>query len=178
TYTVTNTSAATTDPVTVTSVLDDDLGDRQSVAEGKTAGQGYSFSVTTTAHNQNAGTSFTNHVTATAHDDETDTATATAQATITYTDVTPTITVSKSASVSSVSEGGVGSQSVTYTYTVTNTSAATTDPVTVTSVLDDDLGEVLPAAVTLAPGQSYSFSVTTTAHNQNAGTSFTNQVTA
>src|SRR5438034_1377430 len=96
TYTVTNTSAATTDPVTLTSVLDDDLGQVLGAPVTLAPGQSYTFSVTTAAHNQTAGTSFTNHVTATAHDDENDTASATASATITYTDVTPTITVSKS----------------------------------------------------------------------------------
>src|SRR6476620_10367162 len=45
----------------------------------------------------------------------------------------------------SVSEGGVGSQSVTYSYTVTNTSAARTDPLTVSSIVDDKVGELLAA---------------------------------
>jgi sugar lactone lactonase YvrE len=57
---------------------------------------------------------------------------------------------------------------VTYTFTVTNTSPARTDPVTVTSVADDRLGELIDAAraanggadVVLAPGQSFTFSAT------------------
>ena len=36
-------------------------------------------------------------------------------------------------------------QSVTYTYTVTNTSPATTDPVTITSLVDDKAGNLLAA---------------------------------
>src|SRR5436853_575871 len=88
------------------------------------------------------------------------------------------ITACKNTSVSSVTEGGVGSQSVTYTYTVTNTSAATTDSVTLICVLDDGLRARPPLFPYTTLFRSYSFSVTTTAHNQNAGTSFTNTVTA
>ena len=39
--------------------------------------------------------------------------------------------------MTSVEEGGVGNQSVTYTYTIKNTSSASTDPVTLTSVSDE-----------------------------------------
>ena len=97
----------------------------------------------------------------------------------------PTITVSKLASVATVEEGGVGSQSVTYTYTITNTSAASTDPVTVGSVLDDQLGELLGQAETangnqpivLAQNGSFTFTVTTTVPVQNAGDVQVNTVT-
>jgi hypothetical protein len=194
TYTITNTSSASTDPVTITSVLDDKLGDLTATAVATNGGNpivlapnaSFTFTSSTTAPVQNAGASFTNLVTASGHDDEGDSTTAQASATINYTDVAPAITVSKTASVTSVSEGGVGSQSVTYTYTIKNTSSASTDPVTITSVVDDKLGDLTSAAlaanggnpIVLAPGASFMFTFSTTAPVQNAGTSFTNIVTA
>ncbi len=82
----------------------------------------------------------------------------------------------------SVQEGGVGSQSVTYTYTVTNTSTATTDPVTISAV-GDNSGSLLSAfeganagSAVLTHGQSVTFSVTETVPNQNATTTYTNNL--
>src|SRR5206468_1248561 len=48
------------------------------------------------------------------------------------------IQVTKSASTTSISEGGAGNQAVTYTYVVTNTSVASTDPLTLTALVDDN----------------------------------------
>src|SRR5439155_804059 len=133
----------------------------------------------------NVGDSYTNTVTATGHDDEGDPASASASATVTYTDVTPSISISKTANPTSVSEGGVGSQSVTYTYTITNTSSAGTDPVTLTSVVDDKVGSLLADAIAanggsavLAPGVSVTFTETQTVTAGNVGDSYTNTVTA
>src|SRR5262249_61408888 len=72
------------------------------------------------------------------------------QTTITVSDATPTITVTKSAGVTSAAEGMSG-QTVAFTYTIHNTSTGT-DPLTVTSLLDSSLGELLTAPITLAPG--------------------------
>ena len=79
------------------------------------------------------------------HDDENDPVggTTSASATVTYADVAPSISVTKLANVTNVEEGGVGNQSVTYTYTIKNTSSASTDPVTLSSVSDDKLGNLL-----------------------------------
>src|SRR5439155_713923 len=138
-----NTSAASTDPLTV-SVSDTDGtptftgGDTNSDgkldkrSEERRAGK-------STEPTQNAGTTKTNTFSATGTDDDDGTtpATASAQATISYTNVNPTISVTKVAAPTSVSEGGVSSHRVTYRYTVQNTSAASTDPLTV-SVSDTD----------------------------------------
>ena len=79
----------------------------------------------------------------------------------------PTITVDKT--VTNINEGNTA----TYTYTITNTSTASTDPVTITSVVDDVLGDLTSAAnaawlaqgntgpIVLAPGASFSFDYTT-----------------
>jgi uncharacterized repeat protein (TIGR01451 family) len=61
-----------------------------------------------------------------------------------------------------------GGNPATYTVTIRNTSPASTDPVTVTSVTDTLLGDLTAAAVVanggadivLAPGASFTFSVT------------------
>src|SRR5207249_578163 len=79
----------------------------------------------------------------------------------------------------SVDEGGA---STTYTFTITNNSVVT-DPVTVTSISDTVLGNLLGAAETanggpivLASGGSFTFTYTTTL-TQNVGDSVTNVVT-
>src|SRR5207245_121006 len=53
----------------------------------------------------------------------------------------PGIHIVKTASPMTIFEGGVGSQSVTYTYTVTNNTpsgAGSSDPLTITSIIDDN----------------------------------------
>ncbi len=189
TYTVTNTSTATTDPVTI-SAVGDNSGSLLSAFEGANAGsatlthgQSVTFSVTETVPNQNATTTYTNNLSVSGADDEHDPAMASASAAISYTDVTPSLSASAMTNVPSVQEGGVGSQSVTYTYTVTNTSTATTDPVTISAV-GDKLGQPAgalqkgptPASATLTHGQSVTFSVTETVPNQNATTTYTNNL--
>src|SRR2546430_11514882 len=84
--------------------------------------------------------------------------------TVTFANVTPSITVDKTGPAT-VNEGGA---STTYTFKITNTSVST-DPVTVTSISDSVLGDLLPAAlaanggnpIVLAPGASFTFSFTT-----------------
>src|SRR5438876_814381 len=99
-------------------------------------GETWTYTLTTTAPTQNAGTKIGRASCRERAYNEGGTASDSARATITYTNVAPAIHVVKSADPTSVSEGGVGSQSVTYTYLVTNTSPASTDPLRV--VLDVD----------------------------------------
>ena len=61
--------------------------------------------------------------------------------TLTVANVVPTITVDKA--VTNINEGNTA----TYSYTITNTSTASTDPVTITSVIDDVLGDLTGAAI-------------------------------
>src|SRR5699024_6242517 len=84
---------------------------------------------------------------------------ATDTATVTYTGVAPTITIVKTVDANedgtfsdseSVSEGGVGDQKVDYKFVITNTSTGT-DPVTISSLLDNKVGSLL-AAFTAANG--------------------------
>src|SRR5207237_532014 len=91
----------------------------------------------------------------------------------------------KSVLPGSISEGGVGNQTVTYTYVITNTSPASTDPVTLTSVIDDKVGNLLAAAIAanggsavLAPGASVTFTATQTLPVANAAAVYDNTVTA
>src|SRR5205807_1177160 len=83
-----------------------------------------------------------------------------------------------------INEGTAG-QVLTYSFTVSNTSTATTDPVTVTSLTDTVLGDLLPAftaanggSATLAYGASKTFTVTYTAPVANAGVVIANTVSA
>ena len=106
------------------------------------------FEYTTDVPVGNTDDTHTNIVTADGKDDEnTATNTATADADVTYDDVTPAIAVTKQVDANgdgtfndseSVSEGGVGDQSVTYQYTVTNESSGSTDPLTLTTLVDDN----------------------------------------
>src|SRR6185436_6786125 len=111
----------TTDPVTVTSLVDDKAGNLLAAfiaANGGSAvlapGASATFTFTQTVT--------TGNVSGLYYDDTA--TTDSASATVSYTNVAPSIDIAKSVAPTSVSEGGIGSQSVTYTYTVTNTSPA------------------------------------------------------
>ncbi len=191
-FTVTNTSTATTDPVTVTSLTDTVLGDLLSAfttANGGSAtlafGASKSFDVVySVPATGNAGVVIANTVTVSAHDDDSTAAsTATASDAVTYQDVAPAITVTKSHS--GTIDEGTADQTLTYRFTVTNTSTATTDPVTVTSLTDTVLGDLLSAfttanggSATLAFGASKSFDVVySVPATGNAGVVIANTVT-
>ena len=150
TYEVTNTSASSTDPLTLTALVDDrgtaatgddvDLLTAGTFVGGDTngntlidAGETWTYTYTTGV-TLNADASLTNVVTATGVDDEGTSGSDTDDATVTGLDVAPAITVVKTADPTTVNEGG---QSVTYTYEVTNTSASSTDPLTLTALVDD-----------------------------------------
>src|SRR5262249_35587609 len=106
-------------------------------------------------------------------DDEGTLATASDTATLVVTNLTPSITVEKSGP-DTIVEGNT----ITYTYKITNTSPASTDPVTIDSIVDSILGDLTPTAdvarggrsVTLAPGESFTFTVTTGIQNVGTGT--------
>ncbi len=188
TYTVTNTSPASTDPITVSAISDNSgsLLAAFEAANGGSAtiayGASVSFSVTETVPTQNAGTTYSNTINVKAADDESDAANSSASATISYTDVTPSLSATSSTNVSSVPANGVGNQQVIFTYKITNTSAASTDPVTMTSI-GDGSGSLLTAfeaangnSATIAYGASVTFSVTETVPPQNAGTTYTTTI--
>ena len=188
TYTVTNTSPATTDPVTIASISDANDGSLMTqfkAANGGSAtipyGATVTFTVPETAPDQNAGTTYVNTLSVSGHDDENDPASTSATASISYTDVLPSLSSMAQASVASVPEGGVPPQAVTYTYTVTNASPATTDPVTITSISDANDGSLMTqfkaansGSATIAYGATVTFAVLETAPDQNAGTAYVN----
>ncbi len=170
TFTVINTSLATTDPVTVTSVTDTMLGDLTGAALAANGGNpivlapGQTFRFHYASAPLNAGT-ITNVVAVGGRDDENTPTTAAYTYTLKVSNVAPHITVD---------EVGPGSiihgQPATYTFKITNTSSASTDPVTVTSFNDDLMGDLICVAkaanggkdIVLTPGQSFTFSACST----------------
>src|SRR4029450_13466883 len=200
-FTITNTSPASTDPVTITSVVDNVLGNLTSAANAAwltqghsgpivlAPGQAFSFNFTTLTA-LNAGT-VVNTVSVAGHDDENTPASASDTATVPVTNVIPTITVEKTGPATIAEGGGRDGETppasatdpaavtvtnviptitvektgpatiaeggtATYGFTITNTSAASTDPVTITSVVDNVLGNLTSAAnaAWLAQGHS------------------------
>src|SRR5207253_474483 len=132
------------------------------------------FSVNYTAPVANAGVVIANTVTVNAADDEGDSAGASANDSVTYQDVTPSISITKT-HTGTINEGTAG-QVLTYSFTVSNTSTATTDPVTVSSLSDSVLGDLLAAFMPSFPTRrssdlnaSVTFSVNYTAPVANAG---------
>src|SRR5262249_5947926 len=130
TYTVTNTSPASTDPVSILTLTDSQLGvltgsPTCQVGTVLAPGASCSFTKTVTLAEQNANTPLSNPCPAAGNDDENNVVIANATATINITDLPLHDALPNSVSPTTVSEGGVGNQTVTYTYTVTNTSPAT-----------------------------------------------------
>ncbi|HEY3210032.1 MAG TPA: hypothetical protein VGL18_09625, partial [Actinomycetota bacterium] len=179
---VTNASVASTDPLTLTSLVDDvygNLNGQGTCATPQTIpyGGSYTCSFTKTVAG-NAGFSQTDKVTGTAHDDENNQVSDTGTATVTVSNATPTITVAKDASPASVNEPG---GAVTFTVQVKNTSVST-DPVTLTSLTDSIHGDLngqgsCATGGTINPGATYSCSFSATVSG-NAGASETDVVTA
>ena len=139
TYLVTNTSdAGVADPLSGVTLTDTDgTPVFQSGDDGDgllEVGEIWVYTLTVTPPAQNAGTTHTNTATATGTDDENNTATDDDSETIDYTDVLPAIDILKEADLDIVPvPGGM----VTYTFTITNTSDASTDPLEITSLIDD-----------------------------------------
>lgn len=177
-FTIVNTSGASTDPVTITSVVDDMLGDLTSSANsawlvlGNTGpivlAQGASFTFSySTMTVLNAGT-IIGVVTVSGRDDEETAASASDSHTLSVSSEAPVITVVVDGPAA-ISEG----TSAAYSCTIVNASPASTDPVTITSVVDDLFGDLTAAAnaawlaqdhtgpIVLARGASFTFSYTT-----------------
>src|SRR5436309_2808256 len=122
-------------------------------------------------------TTHTNTATASATDDEGDSTSAQASATISYSDVTPSVSISKSAAPTSVSEGGVGSQSVTYTRSEERRVGKECSSLTVV-VPDRDSTTIYESGDSnndgkLDKGETWTYTLTTTAPTQNAGSTHT-----
>ena len=187
--TITNTSNAQ-DPVTLTSILDDQIANDAALlaaaiaANGNSAtlapGASLTFTYTSDAAlTLNGNGQFVNTISVSGHDDEGTPASGGDTATVTGAAASPTITVTKQVDANSdqqfqdsesISEGTP--TTVTYKVTITNTSNAQ-DPVTLTSILDDQIANdaaLLAAAIaangnsaTLAPGASLTFTYTSDA---------------
>ncbi len=161
TVSVTNNSSPT-DPVTITSLMDDIHGDLNgqgtcSVPQTIQPGDTYTCQFTATVTG-NAGYSETDVVTASGTDDEGYPVEDSDDATVTITtdDGFPEIDVQKDANPEVV--GAPGGE-VTFTVVVTNNSSPT-DPVTITSLIDDIHGDLngkgtCSVPQTIQPGASY-----------------------
>ena len=160
---VTNNSV-TSDPVTLGSVTDDVYGNLTTrsgstcnTAIGTVVQPGSSYTCTFSASfTGSPGDSLTDTVTVTGKDDENSTASDDASATVQITGEPPAISVTKSANPTSrPAPGGTFEFSVG----VTNNSA-TSDPVTITSLLDSVYGELIGkgtcTGATIQPGSTYS----------------------
>src|SRR5207249_10862536 len=122
------------------------------------------------AFSGNPGTSHTNKVTAKFHVDENSPAAHPAQPSFPALRSSDLVKVTKSASPSSLSEPG---GAVTFTVKVTNASVASTDPLTLSSLVDDIYGDLNGQGTCATPqtilyGASYSCSFTKTVSG-NAG---------
>lgn len=178
---VTNTSLATSDTVIINSLNDSIHGDLN--------GQGDCSMPQVLAHGATYNCSFTGNVTGNAFDSETDVVTASGtddesnpvsasdSATVVILNVPSTISIVKTANPTSVTEPG---GNVTYSVTVNNTS--TVDTVTISSLVDDILGDlngqgscVVPQTITT--GGSYSCNLVALVEG-NAGDAVVNVVTA
>jgi hypothetical protein len=164
-FLVTNNSVET-DPLTITSVIDDKLGDLTAAAiagNGGSAillpGESFSFEFTSDIIVLDAGGTQTNIVTVVGVDDEGETATDDDNHIVTAENVAPLISIVKDGPAF-INEGG---EDVTFHITITNNSVET-DPLTITSLEDDVFGNILAAAeeanggvITLAAGDSFDF---------------------
>ena len=198
TVVVTNNSAPS-DPVTITSLMDDVYGDIADAANPnlvstscvvpQVIASGGSYTCSFEAQvDGNAGDTPTDVVAASGTEDEGNPATASGTATVPITDVPPTGTVDKSASQTSVVEPG---ENVTFTVTVTN--ASTVETATLVSLVDSVYGDianpanpnlvsttcVVPQTLAIAgqPGDTYSCEFVAFVTG-NGGTSETDVVTA
>ena len=185
--TITNNSVST-DPLTITSLIDDRFGDLLPEAEAAwvgqgniapivlQSGQGFSFEFDRDL-TLNADETHTNIVTVIGTDDEGDTATDDDDHVVTAVNVDPIINIEKDGETI-IDEGG---DTATYNFTITNNSVST-DPLTITSLTDDMFGDLLPEAesanggtIVLNPGESFNFSIDRDL-TLNASETHTNQV--
>ena len=199
-FVITNTSSVSTDPVTITSVSDDVLGDLTSAALAANGGNpivlapGASFSFSYTTAVLNAGTTV-NVVTVSGHDDENTSATASDTHTLSVSDVAPTISVDKTVDANgdgifqdSESVPAGMDKVVIYKYVVTNVSQASTDLVTITTLSDDKAGDILTLGTfvggdtnsnqKLDKSESWAYTISYTVPAGIAGGSYINTITA
>jgi uncharacterized repeat protein (TIGR01451 family) len=184
-FTITNNSVST-DPLTITSLIDDQFGDLLDEAEALYGvgpiilNQGDSFTFPIDRYlTLNVGETHTNVVTVVGVDDEGTEATDNDDHTVGADNVAPAVTIVKSGEAT-INEGG---DTATYEFTITNNSVST-DPLTITSLIDNRFGDLLPDAeaanggnpIVLASGQGFSFSIDLDL-TLNAGETHTNMVT-
>lgn len=181
TVTVSNSSAASSDPITLSSLTDTIYGDINgwgTCQSGLTIDPGMSYSCSfTVSVIGNSGDSETDTVSASGTDDEGNPVSASDSATVVILNVPSDIEMTKTASPEQIYEPG---GNVTYTYTVTNTSQV--DTVTLQTLYDDILGDLngqgtCEAPQTVLPAGSYSCALTTFVSG-NGNTSVTNVATA
>ena len=191
TFTVQVSNPSTTDPVKITSLVDNIYGNLATLA-GSTCGSLIGTTLApgatsapctfTGAFTGVSGASQTDIVTVTGTDNNGNTVTATAKATVVLTPPpTPVIAVSKAADPVSLPQPGG-----TFTFTVIVTNPSTVDPITITSLVDNIYGNLatLPGSTcgnligtTLAPGASSPSCSFTGPFTGNAGASQTDTVT-
>jgi uncharacterized repeat protein (TIGR01451 family) len=179
TVVVTNNSI---EPVTLDSLTDDVHGNLDGQGDcatgGSIAANGGTYTCSfTAAVSGNAGDFETDIVTAEASDNEGNDAADDDDATVTIADVPSSISVTKTPDSDTIDEPGAD---VVYTIIVENTSLV--DDVTITSVVDDQFGDIsdgcLPALpFTLAPGETLTCTVSEFIEG-NAGETHTNVATA
>ncbi|MDV6348274.1 hypothetical protein R2083_12185 [Nitrosomonas sp. Is35] len=151
------------------------------------------YTLATTIAAGNVDSPLINEVTAEASDDDDNSDTETDTAKVTFTNATPTITVDKLVDANGDNifhdmEAANGNTNITLTYQYTITAPSTnvsTDPITVSSVIDDKLGDLTSAAlvanggnpIVLNPDESFTFTYTKTGVDlSNVGT-LVNKVT-
>jgi uncharacterized repeat protein (TIGR01451 family) len=183
TVTITNFGIDPNNPFTVDALDDDVFGDLngqgdcsvpQEIDPGELNAYTCQFTKSLTG---DGGSTHTNTVTASGADTHGNEGEASDDADVTFTNVDPIVNITKSANPTQVAEPAAN---VTFTVTVTNNSN-TQDPVTITSLSDDQFGTLAGDAdcqvgTTLQPGASCSFTFVG-AVNGNAGFSHTNTVT-
>ncbi|MCG8454849.1 MAG: GEVED domain-containing protein, partial [Holophagales bacterium] len=182
TFTVRVENTSGSEPVTLTSLVDDIHGDLNgqgtcSMPRTIAAGGVYQCQLTATVSG-NAGSSEVGTVTATASDDEGNSVQDSGSAAVTVTNVAPVLSVTKAADPSTLQEPGGG---VTFTARVSNLGVST-DPLTLQSLVDDIHGDLngqgsCGVPQTVAPGSFYECSFTATVTGV-AGDSETDTVTA
>ncbi|MBL8595656.1 MAG: hypothetical protein JNK01_23455, partial [Devosia sp.] len=182
-----------TDPLSVTGLNDDKLGDilaNGSFLGGDSngndlldVGETWTYEITAEDVVLDADETLVNEVTATGVDDEGNEDSDTDTETVTGTDVLPDIKVVKSASVTSINEGTA--TDIVYTYAVTNESTTSTDALDISSLYDDKLGELIGKYESgdtnddglLDKGETWIFKATAAAVVADVGDSIVNEVT-
>jgi len=182
TFNVKNISVST-DPITIltlTSNIQGDLHDRGDCRLPQVLASNESYSCNFQAVvTGNAGDSETNIITAQATDDDGNVVTAQNQATVTIDDILPSMGVIKSVSPSNLLEPG---RDARFTVIVNNSSRSSTDPITLTQLVDDIHGDLAGQGNCLMPqlllvGQSYRCAFTASIMG-NAGMTKIDTVTA